>query len=462
MIPILFEHSANIFNTYGIGSLVDAVRCSVSMKESQYEMQLVYPIDGEWFAELTQQRIIYAKPCQTDNAQPFRIYRISKPIDGNVTVYARHVSYDLLGIPILPFKATSASDFVTKITQNAAVTCPFTFTTNISKTEDLEFVVPTPARSLVCGTESSWQSVYGGELLFDGFSVNLRSAVGQNRGVVIRYGVDIVDAQMEENISETYTGILPYYFDEQSSTLVVGTVLTASGSYLHTKILPVNLFDYIVESNPTQAKVNEVGQVWLDENLIGYPKVNLSLSYAQIDQIVRQYDTVTVKIEKIGIDVVAKVSETVYDVINERYDSVNIGDTVESIYKDIYDASRLKTGLLDMKRIKDESITSKKLGGGCVTSSKMGTGSVLADAIAAGAITEVAFSTGAVSSRALQLGAVTAGKIAENAVGISSCDGTITGYFNGTKTFPIKTNNFYINGRHVYIGESGELIAEHA
>ncbi len=450
MIPILFEHSATNFDTYGIGSLVDAVKCTVSMKEAQYELQMVYPVDGEWFSEITQQRIIYAKPCQTDNPQPFRIYRITKPIGGKVTVYARHISYDLIGIPILPFKATSAVNFAAKISQNAAVSSPFTFTTNIHNTDDFEFFEPRSARSLLLDGDDSMQGFYGGEFVFDKFWVRLRKKETVDRGVVIRYGVDLVDAKMEENISETYTGILPYYWNEQSSTLVVGTVLTANGSYLHTKILPVNLYDYILEEEATQQKVNEVGQTWLEENLIGYPKVNLSLSYAQIDQTVRLYDTITVKIEKLGIDVIAKVTETVYDVLNERYDSIVVGDPVESIYKDIYDASRLKTGLLDMKRIKDESITSSKMGSGSVGTRELQDWSIIRSKLA----------EGAVGADQIENGSIIAAKIADQIISLSKCDSTIRGFFDGTLPFSLKANSITLNGRRFYIGEHGEVMAE--
>lgn len=442
MIPILFEHSETNFDTYGIGSLVDAVKCTVSMKDdAQYELQMVYPVDGEWFSEITQQRIIYAKPCQTDNPQPFRIYRITKPIGGKVTVYARHISYDLIGIPILPFKATSAVNFAAKISQNAVVSSPFTFTTNINNSDDFEFFEPRSARSLLFGRDDSMQGFYGGEFVFDKFWVRLRKKETVDRGVVIRYGVDLVDAQMEENISETYTGILPYYWNEQESTLIVGTVLTANGSYSHTKILPVNLYDYILEEEATQQKVNEVGQTWLEENLIGYPKVNLSLSYAQIDQTVRLYDTITVKIEKLGIDVIAKVSETVYDVLRERYSSVTIGDAVESIYADIYDASRLKTGLLDMKRIKDESVTNSKLAGG----------SVSGDKIQDGAITRDKIRDGAIDGDKLLNGAVLYEKLSES----------ITGIFNGTIPMKLRANSIILNGQRFYIDEDGVVMAEH-
>lgn len=436
MTPILFEANANTFTSHGIGDLVDAIKCEVTMREDTlYELEMVYPVDGDWFSEITGNRIIYAKPCQTDDPQPFRIYRMTKPIDGKVTFYARHKSYDLLGIPVTPFKATSASDFCSKIASNSVITNPFTFTTNISKTEDLEFAEPQSARYLLSDNDQSWAKVYGGELVFDGNDVKLQSSAGQNRGIVIRYGVDLIDSKMEENINGVYSGILPYFFED--GILVMGTVQNATGTFPVQRVLLVDVSEYITDSNPSQETVNSVGQTWLLENPVGLPEISLKLSYAQMDQVVRVYDTVTVKIERLGINVLAKVSQTVYDVLKERNVSINVGDVRPTFAADIYDASRLKHGLLDLKRIKEKSITAGKMG------------------------------SGSVGTRALEDGAVTTFKLEDHAVsrdkfsaGVESSLSAMERKLSGELPCSIRIgsgNAFYFEGQQVHVGEHGEL-----
>lgn len=427
MKPVLYDVTETQFNSYGLGVLNDAISCNVTMQDTQYELQMEYPVDGVHFSDIAGNRIVFAKPCQTDDPQPFRIYRITKPIKGRVTVYARHISYDLSGIPVTPFEASSAADFASKISQNAVVSCPFTFQTNLSVSKSTKFDYPQTARYLLSDNAESWQEVYGGELVFDKYQVKLLAAAGANRGVVIRYGIDLVDAKMEENISAVYTGILPYYWDSQTETLIVGSVLSAAGTFNYTKILPVDVTEYITSDEATQSKVNEVGQVWLDENMIGMPKISLSLTYAQINQVVRLYDTVTVKVEKLGIDVMAKITSTVYDALKERYLSINVGDVRETFAVDIYDASRLKTGLLDLKRIKDKSIGSQKIAAGGVGSVELADWSVIRE------------------------------KLAEKAVGEDNCDSSITGYFNGSKAFSslqVSGNSLWLNGKRLSVRQS--------
>lgn len=448
MIPILFEANATTFTSYGIGALVDAIKCEVTMdSNTQYELQMDYPCNGELFSEITGNRIIFAKPCQTDDPQPFRIYRMTKPINGKVTFYARHISYDLLGIPVKPFKATSASDFCSKISANSVITNPFTFTTNISKTEDLEFDEPQSARYLLSDNDQSWAQVYGGELVFDGFDVKLQSAAGQNRGVVIRYGVDLIDSKMEENINGVYSGILPYFYEDK--VLVIGTVQNVTGTFLVPRVLLVDVSDYIVSRHPSQSDVNSVGQTWLSENLVGLPEISLTLSYAQFDQVARLYDTVTVKIERLGIDVLAKISRTVYDVLKERNASVNVGDVRPTFAADIYDASRLKHGLLDLKRIKDKSISNRK----------MGSGSVGTDNIQDGAVNTWKLEDHAVTNDKIGDATIARGKLA---AALEDNLQTMEKKLSGELASQIKTNRFYIKSGGgymlVYVGENGELI----
>ena len=241
--------------------------------------------------------------------------------------------------------------------------------------------------------------------------------------------------------------------------LVVGTVQSVTGTFLVQRVLLVDVTPYITDANPSQATVNSVGQTWLSENLVGLPEINLKLSYAQFDQVVRLFDTVTVKIEKMGVDVVAKITQTVYDVIKERNVSVNVGDTRPTFAADIYDASRLKTGLLDMKRIKDKSITAGKIGSGAaterviedeaVTTWKLKDHAVVGSKILDGAIGSSKIFDGAVTTPKLYDGAVTAGKIESHAVGISKLDSTVTGFFNGTLSFNgIKVNGISLEADH--------------
>ena len=65
-----------------------------------YELELVYPIGAAHSNDIVTDCYIKAKPNQTSANQLFHIYKVSKPINGEFTVYAEHVSYILSGYPV--------------------------------------------------------------------------------------------------------------------------------------------------------------------------------------------------------------------------------------------------------------------------------------------------------------------------------------------------------------------------
>ena len=93
MIPILFGKNATDFSTNGIGRLSDAISCTVTLEANGgYELAMTYPMTGEHFADIQMDSIILAKPDGRRNNQAFRVYKISKPLNGQVTINAEHIS----------------------------------------------------------------------------------------------------------------------------------------------------------------------------------------------------------------------------------------------------------------------------------------------------------------------------------------------------------------------------------
>ena len=110
MIPILFESTAKTFDNYGIGVLRDTMSCEITEERNgPYELTLKYPINGALYGYIKKERIIVAKPNDLAKNQAFRIYKISIPINGIITVNATHISYDLVTIGVVPFSLTNSS-----------------------------------------------------------------------------------------------------------------------------------------------------------------------------------------------------------------------------------------------------------------------------------------------------------------------------------------------------------------
>ena len=103
MIPVLYPANATDFSSFGLGVLTDTISCEVTEERNGvFECLFKYPVSGQHYGLITKECIIKAKPNDTAADQAFRIYRITKPLNGIVTIYGQHISYDLANVPVQP------------------------------------------------------------------------------------------------------------------------------------------------------------------------------------------------------------------------------------------------------------------------------------------------------------------------------------------------------------------------
>ena len=341
---ILYESNSNEddLKTQGLGGLPDAISPAVTEERNgPYTFEMQYPVNGLHFSEIKHQRIIKVKPNPYDATQPFRIYKITKPINGVVTVYAQHISYDASGIPVAPFKASSCAEALTSLKTYALADCPFSVWTDKTVDGTMQTTVPASFRSLLGGTRGSILDTYGkGEYEFDGYSIKLYLNRGADRGVVLRYGKNITDITQEENCENMATGVCGYWYKEDTG--IVQQTVKIDGTFPYENIITVD-FSNDWQDKPTEEQVKARVQKYIDANELTKPKVSITVSFIdtpptpemQALSTVRLCDTVTVKFEKLGIDAKAKIIKTVYDVLNDRYSSIEIGDAKTNLVNTI-------------------------------------------------------------------------------------------------------------------------------
>ena len=344
MIPILFPSDATDFTTQGLGALSAAISCMVTEERNGiYELELVYPVTGIHYGEIVKRCIIWAIPSPYRDPQPFRVYRHTKPLAGRVTFYARHISYDLLGIPLNPCGAGTVAAAMVALETNVATSSPFTYWTDKTTEAEWSVTVPTVSRALLGGQEGSILDVYGGEYEWDGFTVKLYNERGRDNGVTIRYGKNLSDINEDSDDSNLATGTYPFWTDSEGSNLVVcdPPIVPAPGTYDFTRIITVD-FSGEWEEPPTPEQLRARAESYVSANQIGVPKVSLEVSFVQLEQTldfadlrllekVDLCDTVTVQYEALGVDATAKVIRIETDVLRERYNKVELGDARGSL-----------------------------------------------------------------------------------------------------------------------------------
>lgn len=349
MIPILYSADTTEFTTNGIGRLSECISCEVHEElNGLYELELTYPLSGKWLKDLVVSNIICAHPYDgADGFQPFRIYKVSKVSNGRVSVYARHISYQLNWIPITPFNYSSLSDCLTKLKSQSVYENPFTFTTDKTVVTGGSFDEPLPVRSCLGGVQGSVLQKYGGDYYWDGWTVHLLNRRGTDNGVRITYGKNLVDAKQETNIENTYTAVCPFYADDDTETVItlpekyISASTASNFPYLRVKVVDMGT-DF--ESAPTVAQLRTATNNYIINNNIGHPHISIDVNFVALWQTeeykdvaslerVQLGDTVRVYFSKLDIEEEARVEAYQYDVLRERYNNIVIGDAKSSFAK---------------------------------------------------------------------------------------------------------------------------------
>ena len=337
---ILYEYTETAFTNNGLGCLNDATSCVVSETlNGEYELEMEYPVNGIHYSDIQLRRIIFAKPNSYDREQPFRIYSISKPIGGLVTVNAEHISYDMSGLPVrgaIEHYAWYVKDVFDHINNNSVYPCPFTFSSDI--TEEKKAISLSKPRSVKAflGTDEGLLSLFGGEWEFDRYNAILHKERGQNRGVSIEYGKNLTDVTQDEACSEMYTAVYPYYYQEDDGLQRLDEDVVKILDTTYNNVCVLDLTSEFDEM-PTQDQLRAKTQEYIKDNKLGEPKVSLKVSFIKNPEViealqdVRLGDTVGVKFIKIGVDTTSRCINYEFNVLTEQYNSIGLGEPTKTI-----------------------------------------------------------------------------------------------------------------------------------
>lgn len=363
MIPILYKADTTDFENYGIGALSECTLCEVTEERNgAFECTFKYPVLGILFSELKNERLIKAKPNDTSEEQLFRIYRITTPINGIVTIYAQHISYDLSNIAELMWSSAliSPSLAMSRLFTKTATTHNFKCSTDFSSAKPFSVSKPMSVRACLGGSEGSMLDLWGGEYEWDNFNVILHSKRGKDNGVVIEYGKNLTDMEQDNDFTDVYTDILPYAVFSDESTEKVVTLSEITLPIIDSPTRQKTLIKDFTEFFEDKASINEnslrnKAKNFIKANPLGVETPTLTVAfeplwkqpeYSAILERVSLCDTVTIRHSALGITAKSKVIKTVYDALAEKYVSITLGTAKSNFVNTVGD---IKTALSEVK-----------------------------------------------------------------------------------------------------------------
>ena len=328
----IHEYNTTEYNSLGLGALLPSSCIVKEELNGCYEVELTHPYDktGKW-ERLVEGRIIVAST--PSGSQPFRIYRIH-PDMGEISVYARHIFYDLLdnGIESFSVKNGTAKNFLAAVKYSMLYEMSFEFETDIELSGTAKLTSVNPIQAILSNEDKtdSFVKLFGGELLRDGYLVSMQMAIGRDRDVAIRYGKNLIGLEVDEDISSVKTRIIcknNRYREVYDSPYI--------DHYTFPKI------HMLYDGSKTIAALREEAKTMLDGGC-DLPKVNIKVDFVELTK-TEEYkdyavleevflgDLVTVINAKMGFRKKAKVISYEWDCLLNRYGKIELGDFMATI-----------------------------------------------------------------------------------------------------------------------------------
>lgn len=320
----VFQASDTTFSSNGDKVLQPLKAVIYKEDNGDYYLDLEVSIkDAEW---IVNDNIIRSDvPAAWGDAQNFRVYNPYKKKD-RITCRCKHVYFDAGKYLIQDSYVVdkNCNDALDHLNTGCETPTPFTTFSDIPTIKTYRCV-----RKSFLEAISEVINRWGGHLVRDNYSISVKSNIGADNGVVVAYGKNITDITAEEDWSSVTTKIMPVGKD---GLLLPEIYLYADVTY-STPYTRAVTFSQDLEKEEGESDEDYNGrlitdlrtqaQAFIDENQ--YPKINYSVK-ADISKITDVGDTIEVKHEPLGINVITHVISVKWDCIQERFTEVNFGN----------------------------------------------------------------------------------------------------------------------------------------
>lgn len=260
-------------------------------------------------------------------------FRFSNPeLNKNkIKVKAKHVYYDsenylIEDSNVVDKNCNQALEHLNAATDNES---PFTTVSDVTSINSFRCV-----RKSLCEAVSTVIERWGGHLVRDNFNIAVRSSIGADNGLTIRYGKNLKEIQKTEDWNNVVTKLLPVGKD---GLLLDELYLYSETQYAlpYTKTVSFNQDIEKGEEETDEAyqyrlkeDLRQQGTAYLAANCV--PKINYTVK-AHLDDITDVGDTISVIDEGLGISLTTNVIAFEYDAILEKFTQVEFGNSKEKL-----------------------------------------------------------------------------------------------------------------------------------
>ena len=376
--------------------------------------------------------------------QPFRIYRVVPELD-KITVYARHVFYDLLDNMIKSYKPSSSAvgaSVVQTISSSCLSEHDFTFYSDMdSQAEDVELENCNPVDALL--GEGGVVEKYTGELTRDWWDVYVVKRVGQDSNVQIRQAKNLLGISYDIDLTDVVTRIMPTGEDADGNVLYLPELFLDSpliGIYTHPKWIHLAVSEAKEKTDGDEKKTKEQcytemrsqAQAQFDAGC-DTPTVTLSVDFINCadTEEYREYgflqniylgDAVRVIAPRIGVWVSMRMTQYTYDCLTKKYTQMTLGTVADTVEGNVISARQLPSGIITGSKLAINSVGAGQLQSGAVGSLQIRMAAIETAHIQDAAISKAKIGEAAVGTAQIEDAAIIRAKIAQGAIGSAQID----------------------------------------
>lgn len=248
-----------------------------------------------------------------------------------IKVKAKHIYYDsenylIQDSNVVNKNCNQALEHLNAATDNES---PFTTLSDVTSINSFRCV-----RKSLNAAVSTVLERWGGHLVRDNFNIQIRSSIGTDNGVTIRYGKNLKEIKKTEDWSNVVTKLLPVGKDG----LTLDEVYLYSDTQYNLPYTKAVTFEQEIEQEEGETddaytfrlkeNLKQQALTYLAENCV--PKINYTVK-ANIERITDIGDTIDVIDEGLGISLTTHVIAFEYDCILEKFVQVEFGNSKQKL-----------------------------------------------------------------------------------------------------------------------------------
>lgn len=301
------------------------------------------------FKYIEKENIVVCNANDTLLNQKFRIYNTRKLMNNRVGVYARHISFDLMYdfIDNVSFENQSCEYALNELFRNSNFSQHYQGYSDIVNAQNYS-ISNVNVLAAIGGTEGSILDTFGtgAEILRDNENIHVLNKRGHDNSVTIEYRKNLTGFELEEDTTDLVTRILPYarYTPEGEEEVTIKANYVDSpliNNYSHPFIKSIDYTDKFENDEvPTIEKLVQFAEKEYTVNKVDIAKQNYKIEFIPLSECVGYEglndrislcDTVTIIDTRYNVNTQAKVIKTIFNVLKNRYESIELGEPKTSL-----------------------------------------------------------------------------------------------------------------------------------